>query len=154
MTAGERGYDDVRLRIVEDADLDAFYEYQRDPEAVRMAAATAETREPFLDYWAEIRADRAVLAQTVLVNGNVAGYLMCWQKWGERQVGYWIDRRYWGRGVATTALSLFLCEMTARPVRAYVAVANAGSMRVLEKCGFRRVTKQHDGPLVEYIMER
>ena len=146
-------FDDVLLRGVVDGDLEAFYEYQRDPQAVRMAAATAESREPFLEYWTEIRADRAVLAQTVTVNGDVAGYVMSWQNWGERQVGYWIDRRYWGRGVATTALALFLCDMTIRPVRAYVAVHNAGSMRVLEKCGFRRVTERDAGPLAEYVLE-
>jgi RimJ/RimL family protein N-acetyltransferase len=162
MTTQDQAYDDVRLRSVEGADLDVFFEYQRDPVALRMAAATAETREPFLVYWAEIRADRAVLAQTVMVNGEVAGNLMCWERWGLRQVGFWIGRRYWGRGVATTALALFLCDMTARPVHAYVALHNAGSTRVLEKCGFRRVTDPRYGvdagssaesALAEYVLE-
>jgi RimJ/RimL family protein N-acetyltransferase len=158
----DRGYDDVQLRDVEDADLEAFFEHQRDPEATRLAAFAAKAREPFLDYWAEIRTGQTVLAQTIVVNGEVAGNIMCWDQWAQRQIGYWIDRRYWGRGVATTALALFLCWMTARPLHAYVAVHNAGSIRVLEKCGFRRVTDRHDRfatgdsdqiALVEHILE-
>ena len=35
--------------------------------------------------------------------------------------------------------SLCLDKLTTRPLYAYVAVANVGSIRVLEKCGFRRL---------------
>ena len=104
-----------------------------------MAASTAMARRPFLTHWAEIRTGSGVLARTIMVNGQVAGNITCWEQWDERQVGYWVGRRYWGRGVATTALALFLCQMTSRPLHAYVASRNAGSLRVLEKCGFRRV---------------
>ena len=55
---------------------------------------------------------------------------------GARQVGYWLGRRYWGRGVATKALSAFLDLVTTRPLFAHVARHNAASLRVLEKCGF------------------
>ncbi len=40
--------------------------------------------------------------------------------------------------MATRALTLFLSDMPARPVYAHVAAHNAGSARVLQKCGFRR----------------
>ena len=43
-----------------------------------------------------------------------------------------------GRGIATQALAQFTRQLTARPLFAHVAVHNAGSIRVLEKCGFRR----------------
>jgi RimJ/RimL family protein N-acetyltransferase len=145
MAGPGRGYDDVQIRDVEDADLEAFFEFQRDPVATGMAAVAARARGPFAAYWAGIRADQAVLAQTIVVNGEVVGHITCWEQWGEHQVGYWIGRRHWGRGVATTALALFLCQMTSRPLYAYVAAHNTGSLRVLEKCGFRRVDG-HDGP--------
>lgn len=134
----DRGYDDVRLRDVEDADIDVFFEHQRDRQASRMAASTPMTRAAFAAYWAEIRAGQAVQAQTIVAGGEVAGNIMCWQRWGEQAVGYWIGRRHWGRGVATTALALFICQVTERPLYAYVAVHNVGSIRVLEKCGFQR----------------
>lgn len=145
MAGPDRVFDDVQIRDVEDADLDAFFEFQRDPEAIRMAVVAAKARAPFFAYWAEIRAGQTVFAQTIVVNGEVAGHLMCWEQWGEDQVGYWIGRRHWGHGVATTALALFVCQVTSRPLYAYVAAHNTGSLRVLEKCGFRRAG-DHDGP--------
>ena len=40
--------------------------------------------------------------------------------------------------MATQALTLFLGEVADRPLYAQVAAHNVGSVRVLEKCGFRR----------------
>jgi len=54
----------------------------------------------------------------------------------EREVGYWIGREFWGKGIATRALSQFLEIEKTRPLCAYVAKHNVGSRRVLEKCGF------------------
>jgi RimJ/RimL family protein N-acetyltransferase len=56
----------------------------------------------------------------------------------EPEIGYWIDKTYWGKGVATRALALFLEEIELRPLYARVAKDNQGSIRVLEKCGFIR----------------
>ena len=58
---------------------------------------------------------------------------------GQREVGYWIGKEYWGQGIATRALSEFLEQVPLRPLRAVVAKHNRGSLRVLEKCGFRIV---------------
>ena len=51
--------------------------------------------------------------------------------------GVQIDRAFWGRGVATEALSAFLCVEQTRPLYAGVAKHNVASIRVLEKCGFK-----------------
>ena len=71
-----------------------------------------------------------------------------------REGGYWIDREYWGKGIATKALSRFLCQVTERPLCALVARHNTASIRVLEKCGFaivelRRGSADARGPVVE-----
>ena len=50
---------------------------------------------------------------------------------------HWIDRAYWGRGVATEALSAFLCLEPIRPLHAGVAKQNVASIRVLQKYGFK-----------------
>jgi RimJ/RimL family protein N-acetyltransferase len=68
----------------------------------------------------------------------VAGNLGSWPDNGQQLLGYWIGREWWGRGVATQALALFVDEVPVRPLYAHVAVHNLGSIRVLEKCGFRR----------------
>ena len=44
---------------------------------------------------------------------------------------------HWGKGLATKALAAFLREETTRPLFGRTAKDNAGSRRVLEKCGFR-----------------
>jgi RimJ/RimL family protein N-acetyltransferase len=54
------------------------------------------------------------------------------------QVTYWVDREFWGRGIATAALAQFLTLYRVRPVYASAAADNPGSLRVLEKCGFVR----------------
>jgi RimJ/RimL family protein N-acetyltransferase len=57
---------------------------------------------------------------------------------GEPEVSYWIGREFWGMGVASKALSLFLSFVDTRPLSARVAKDNLASLRVLEKCGFVR----------------
>ena len=56
-------------------------------------------------------------------------------------VGYWIGKEYWGRGYATKALKLFLKEVYKKfksvRVTAGVKTTNIGSIKVLEKCGFK-----------------
>jgi RimJ/RimL family protein N-acetyltransferase len=126
----------VRLRDVTEADLPLFFEHQRDPVATQMAAFPARERAPFMAHWASILADPALAKQTILVDGQPAGNIVSWEQDGQREVGYWLGRAYWGRGIATQALAAFLDQVTPRPLYAYVAKHNIGSRRVLEKCGF------------------
>ncbi len=39
---------------------------------------------------------------------------------GQREVGYWFGRQYWGKGVATRALAAFLDHVAVRPLYAHV----------------------------------
>jgi RimJ/RimL family protein N-acetyltransferase len=127
---------DVRLRDVTETDLPIFFEHQLDPDAAQMAAFPPRERDAFMAHWAKILADATVGKQTILVDERVAGNIVSFEQSGEREVGYWLGRDYWGRGVATKALAAFLAQETARPLYAYVAKHNIGSQRVLEKCGF------------------
>ena len=56
---------------------------------------------------------------------------------GRPSVTYWIGKEYWGRGLATRALSTFLTLLKTRPLYASVAKEKAASLLVLEKCGFK-----------------
>ncbi len=132
----------VRLRAVEDSDLDVIFEHQADPEAAGIAAFPSRSREQFDAHWAKIRRNDTVILRTVLVDGAVAGHLGSWPDEERRLISYWIGREHWGRGVATQALALFLAEVPARPLHAHVATHNAGSIRVLEKSGFKRDHEQ------------
>lgn len=64
-----------------------------------------------------------------------------------------IGKSHWGKGVATAALSQFLKVVTTRPLYAYVAKHNVGSIRVLEKCGFT-VEHEHPGADVDEVVLR
>ncbi|HVR43796.1 MAG TPA: GNAT family N-acetyltransferase [Thermoanaerobaculia bacterium] len=128
--------DEVRLRDVAAADLPILFEQQTDPDAVRMAAFPSRARDAFMAHWTKILDDDAVTRQAVVFDGRLAGYMVCFERAGERLVGYWIGREYWGRGIATRALAAFLDLVPDRPLHARVAKHNLASIRVLEKCGF------------------
>jgi RimJ/RimL family protein N-acetyltransferase len=126
----------VRLRDVLEEDLPIFFDHQADPVANRMADFPPRDREAFMAHWARLLADEAITKKTILVDGQVAGNILGFDWDGRREVGYWLGREYWGRGVATKALAQFLETVKRRPLHARVARHNLGSLRVLEKCGF------------------
>jgi RimJ/RimL family protein N-acetyltransferase len=135
------------IRDVIEADIPIFFEHQRDPEARRMAVFPERDRETFTSHWRTILANDGT-KKTILFEGRVAGNVVVFDRDGKRLVGYWIGREFWGRGLATKALAELLTEVTERPLHAYVATTNLGSMRVLEKCGFTLCGSQvrHEGP--------
>ena len=128
----------VSLRSVEDRDIEVFFDHQADPQAVEMAAFPARDKDQFAAHWAKVRADDTNVVRTIVADGVVAGNIGSWQQNGQQLLGYWIGREFWGRGVATQALALLVDEVSIRPLYAHVVVHNVGSIRVLEKCGFRR----------------
>ncbi len=127
---------EVSLREVRDSDLPVFFEQQRDPDASRMASFPARSSDEFMAHWAKSLSDGTAILRTIVVNGNVAGNIVGWGAADERKVGYWLGKAYWGKGIASEALSQFLVEVTVRPLYARVAKQNLASIRVLQKCGF------------------
>jgi len=126
----------VTLGDVTPDDLPVFFDHQRDPEACATAAFSARDRDAFMAHWHKVLADETVTTRTILFAGDVAGNIVSFDQGGEREVGYWIGRAHWGRGVATRALTAFLRIEQQRPLTAHVAERNVASRRVLEKCGF------------------
>ena len=126
----------VLLRDVAEGDLPIFFEHQRDPVANRMAAFPARDREAFMAHWTKILGEDTVIKRTILFRDQVAGNIVCFEQSDRRLVGYWLGKHFWGKGIATRALSEFLAQVRARPLHARVFKHNVGSIRVLEKCGF------------------
>ncbi len=126
----------VQLRDVIETDLPIFFEQQLDPEATQMAALPSRGRQAFMAHWTRILGSRSILVKTILFDGAVAGSIVCFDQLGERDVGYWLGKEYWGKGIATQALKEFLRYEATRPLYARVAKHNIASRRVLEKCGF------------------
>src|SRR5688500_4338295 len=130
---------EVGLRRTIEDDLPTFFAQQLDPVGQSMAAfipREPSDREAFMAHWGRILADQSSITRTILFDGHVAGYILCFSHSGKLEVGYWVGREYWGRSVATRALRQCLELVTERPVHAAVARDNIASIRVLQKCGF------------------
>jgi RimJ/RimL family protein N-acetyltransferase len=134
----------VHLREVRADDLPIHFEQQRDQESNALAAVPARDRQAFDAHWAGLLADPDVLLLTVVADGEVAGSALSYIRDGRRQVGYWIARERWGKGIASQALAQLLDELGERPLYATVAADNGASLRVLEKHGFARIDRQGD----------
>lgn len=129
----------VRLRDVRPADLEVFFAQEHDPEAVRRSKFPSREREAFMTHWTtRVLGDPTVFVQAVTADGELAGSVVAWWDEDQRFIGYWFGRQYWGRGIGTRALTLFLGREKTRPLHADPFAGNTGSVRLLEKCGFRR----------------
>ncbi|MEU9660172.1 GNAT family N-acetyltransferase [Streptomyces chartreusis] len=137
---------DVRIRDVLDSDLEAFLVYEHDPEALRRSRFTPRPRDAFMKHWrTSVLGDETCLVRTVLAGEEVAGSVVSWWDGDRRFLGYWLGRPYWGRGIGTRALALFLDTERTRPLYADPFHANTASVRLLEHHGFRRAGLVHHG---------
>lgn len=90
----------------------------------------------FSAHWAKVLADPAVTVRIILADDLVAGSIGCHGWFGEPEVSYSLGKEFWGRGIATRALSLFLDVVPIRPLHARVVKDNLASRRVLEHNSF------------------
>jgi RimJ/RimL family protein N-acetyltransferase len=149
----------VTLREVRARDLPIFFAQQLDPAVnwmVGFASRNPTDRAAFDAHWARIMADPTITLRTILEGDRVAGNIVSFPADGALDVGYWLGREFWGRGIATHALRQFLAIVTRRPLYAHVVFDNHASRRVLEKCGFRLTGAGHAfsearGDLVEEL---
>ena len=139
----------VLLRPVDVGDLDALYEHQADLEATTMAGFPARDRPAFDAHWAKVLELPDVRPLAVVADGALFGYVGAYDFEGHREIGYWLGRQAWGRGIATAAVRLLLENENTRPINAGVAPHNRASVRALEKCGFTCVgVAESDGFLL------
>ena len=132
----------IALRDLEEADADALFDQMRDPESVRMAAFTARDpadRAAFDAHQRRLRDAPEILQKAVTLDGEFVGTVGSFVIDGDREVTYWIDRRYWGRGIASRALGLLLELDKTRPIHGRAASDNLGSLHVLAKAGFVQI---------------
>ncbi len=132
----------VRLRPVAAGDLTWIFRMQSDPESNRLAVTNPRSAEAFEAHWASVLVDPKIAARVVLLGDAPVGLISVFPRDGRDFVGYWIEREYWGRGIASEALRLLLIEVPRRPLAARVATSNPASLRILAKCGFEVVTVQ------------
>lgn len=137
----------IRLRPWRAGDLDALVRHANDEQVSR---GTSD-RFPFPYTMAD---GEAFLAGRVIdlsgpvfaieIDGEACGGIGARRFQGERavaaEIGYWLGRAHWGRGVMTRVVSVFAPwvsdALDVLRLQATVLDFNAGSARVLEKNGF------------------
>lgn len=132
----------LTLRPTVYTDLETHYQFQLDEEANYLAAFTSSTssdKEAYLEKYAKFLTEPSINNQTILVDGTIVGSIAKFVIDGDAEITYWIDRKFWGRGIATKALKELLSFETSRPIYGRVAFDNIGSQKVLENCGFVKV---------------
>ncbi|GAA3909971.1 GNAT family N-acetyltransferase [Microbacterium invictum] len=134
----------IDLRDLEDDDLDAVFEMMRDPEAIAVAAFTADDpddRDAFDAWIAGERASDEVELLTVTDRGGFAGTAALFTVEGDREVSFWVKRGLWGHGVATAALRMLVAREAVRPLFGRVAAHNAAGIAVFEHNGFTELSR-------------
>jgi ribosomal-protein-alanine N-acetyltransferase len=125
-------------------DLNVLFLFQLDEDANYLAAFTSKDpndKAAYIEKYSKLLNDPTVNNRTIRVNGEIAGSIAKFVRENDAEITYWIDRKFWGQGIATNALKKFLEVEQTRPIYGRVAFDNYGSQRVLEKCGFVKIGK-------------
>ena len=132
----------ITLTKTEEDDLNTFFQFQLDKEANYLAAFTPKDpndKTAYIEKYTKHLADPTINMRTIKVNDVIAGSIAKFVMENEAEITYWIDRKFWGQGIATTALKELLKIEQIRPIYGRVAFDNYGSQKVLEKCGFVKI---------------
>lgn len=102
---------EIKLRPSVVEDINNFFEFQLDPEANYLAAFTAKDpndKTAYLKKYTKLLHDPTVNMQTIVADNTVIGTVSKFEIDDEAEVAFWIDKPFWGQGIATKALQLFL----------------------------------------------
>lgn len=135
---------DIKLIKTVGEDLHALFQIQLDKEANHLAAFTSmdpSDKATYMEKYSRLISEPTINNMTIWRNNSIVGSIAKYVMDDEAEITYWIDRKFWGHGIATTALKMFLESELVRPIKGRVAFDNYGSQRVLEKCGFIRTGK-------------
>lgn len=132
----------LQLRKTVLSDLEFFFQFQLDKEANYLAAFTSidpTDKEAYFAKYTRHMNDPTINMQTIMVDEIIAGSIAKFLMEGDAEITYWIDRKFWGKGIATSALKVLLDIESTRPIFGRVAFDNFGSQKVLENCGFIKI---------------
>ena len=119
-----------------------MFQFQTDKEGGYLAAFMPKDptdKAAYIAKYTKLLSDPTVNNQSIIIDNAIVGSIAKFVTEGDIEITYWIDRKYWGKGIATKALKKLLAIETARPVFGRVAFDNFGSQKVLENCGFVKI---------------
>ena len=132
----------IALRPTHVRDLDTLFQFQLDKEGGYLAAfmpTDPTDKVAYITKHTKLLGDPTVNNQTIILDDVIVGSIAKFVLHGDTEITYQIDRKHWGRGIATKALQVFLNQVIERPIYGRVAFDNYGSQKVLEKCGFVKI---------------
>jgi RimJ/RimL family protein N-acetyltransferase len=132
----------IQLLQTKKAHLEQLFLFQLDPEAIYQAAFTptyATDKIAYLEKYNNHLKDPQINMKTIFIDNSIVGSVAKYVMHDNAEITYWIDKKFWGRGVASVALKKFLQSETTRPIFGCVAFDNIASQKVLEKCGFIKI---------------
>ena len=132
----------ISLRPTTPSDLETLFQFQLDKEGGYLAAfmpSDHTDKAAYIQKHTQLLDNPSVNNQTILLDETIVGSIAKFEIQGDAELTYWIDRAYWGQGIASKALATFLTLEPTRPLYGRVAFDNMGSQKVLEKCGFIKV---------------
>ena len=97
----------ITLTETEKDDLNAFFQFQLDKEANYLAAFTSKDpndKTAYIEKYTKHLTDPTINMQTIKVNDIIAGSIAKFIMENDAEITYWIDKKFWGQGIATTAL--------------------------------------------------
>ena len=123
-------------------DLTTLFQFQLDEEANYLAAFTPANpgdKAAYLEKFGRFLREPTIHMRTIRAGNTIVGSIARFFIESDAEITYWIDHKFWGQGIAQTALAEFLKLEPTRPLRGRVAFDNYGSQKVLERAGFRRI---------------
>ena len=151
------------LDVWQSSDWTAFRPIAQDPEVMRYITGGVpwadEQVRRFVDRQVELYAERGFCRWRVLdpANGELMGFcgVGFWGQELDAEIGWWLAKRYWGRGLATEAARAalnYLWETAHTRVYARTDSPNEKSIAVLRRLGFRQVDSP--SPMLTYLLAR
>jgi ribosomal-protein-alanine N-acetyltransferase len=150
----------LRLRPLQDADVDDLWPFVSDPELPRLMSWAAHTeRSQTLAFIATARegfAKGTDIAWAIEIDGRAVGVIsldgiqFAVRAWRVdcAELGYWIAPPLWGKGMMTEAAQAVVrCGFESiglHKITAGCIADNVGSRRVIEKLGFRLIGRRED----------
>lgn len=138
MTSERKNIDLIKTT---ESDLEILFEFQLDEEANYLAAFTPKDpsdKTAYIEKFTKHINDPTINMWTIIVDDMIAGSIAKFVMEGNAEITFWIDKEYWGQGIATNALKNFLKLEETRPIRGRAAYDNFASQKVMEKCGFKK----------------
>ncbi|HYA34769.1 MAG TPA: GNAT family N-acetyltransferase [Candidatus Binataceae bacterium] len=138
----------LTLRRVRDSDVSAIFEYASDPEVTRLmdwrtlvdVSEAAKSVQRSREGWE--RGTEFGWMITVKPGDFAVGRIACFPNGHRAEIGYLLNRRFWGKGYATEAadcvIKWLLADGGLWRVWATCDVENIASAQVLEKIGMLR----------------